>query len=121
MADPQLDEDHIIALLQTPPLTTTWAELQKGAVQAMMDIYDRKVVRDEFIRMVTPCLVLYGQAAKLSLMVNVSVAHDQGDVDAVRIKHAIDGLASSIRDQSERVIDIVKRLKECPTSKDTVS
>lgn len=121
MSDPVIDEEEIIALLKAPVSPETVARLQQGAIQALLDIYDRKVTRDQFIDMASPCIALYGQMAKLWIMANVRMSYYHGDVDEVRINAAIDGLEKLARVQAESVIEVVKRLQMCPTSQDRIN
>lgn len=122
MGDPILDEDYIITLLRAGPEAGTTGEavaiVQQGAIQALMDIYDRKVTRDEFSHLASPCIALYGQAAKLWLLNNIHDVFAGGDLDEARFRLALDALVELMRKQSDTVIEIVERLKQCPTSQD---
>lgn len=121
MADPVIDETQILSLLSAPVGPHAVARLQAGAVQALVDLYDRKCTREEFINLASPCLALYGSAAKLWLLHNIHEVHVTGDLDEARFKLADEGLADLVRVQSEAVIDIVKRLQLCPRTQDTVN
>ena len=120
MSDPVLDEQYIIELLRCPVKAETVTMLQGGAVQALIDLYDRKVTREEFANLASPCLALYGQTAKLWLLANIEGVFDSGDLDKDRFVKAREGLENLVRKQAETVIEIVKRLQTCPTSQDKV-
>jgi hypothetical protein len=120
MADPILDEDTIVALLKTPVSARNVNAIQAGAVQALIDLYDRKCTREEFVNLASPCIALYGQAAKLALLANVEIVYDSGDLDKERFNRARDGLIDLVRKQTETVIDVVKRLQLCAGSQDHV-
>lgn len=120
MADPILDEDMIVTLLKTPVSVQNVNAIQAGAVQALIDLYDRKCTREEFVNLASPVLALYGQAAKLSLLANVEIVYDSGDLDKDRFNRARDGLVDLIRKQTETVIDVVKRLQLCAGTQDHV-
>lgn len=120
MADPILDEDMIVTLLKTPVSVESVNVLQHGAVQALIDLYDRKCTREEFVNLASPCIALYGQASKLALLANVEVVFDHGDLDKDRFTRARDGLVDLIRKQTETVIDVVKRLQLCAGTQDHV-
>lgn len=121
MSDPVLDEEGILELLTMPVSSQTVSALQAGAVQAMIDLYDRKVTRDEFIHSIAPCINLYGQLAKLWLLSNVKAVHATGDLDADRFEKAEKGLVDMVKLDVDKVTQIVKRLTECPTSKDQIN
>jgi hypothetical protein len=120
MGDPLLNEHAIIALLQASPADQMTAEIQAGAAQALMDLYDRGVSRSEFAEMALSCLGLYSQTAKLVMMLNIKEAYDRGDVTPENIDGAIRGLTNLVQKQSGTVADIVSRLLQCPTSEDKV-
>lgn len=120
MSDPLLNEEMIILLLQASPDDQSVAEVQAGAAQALMDLYDRGVTRAEFGEMAMSCLGLYSQTAKLVMMLRINEAYERGDVTDENIKNAIGALQNLIRKQADTVSDIVKRLLQCPTSEDKV-
>jgi hypothetical protein len=120
MADPILNEQEIILLLRAAASPDNVARLQTGAVQALIDLYDRKVTREEFLHSAAPCLTLYGSAAKLWLLENIHGVYAEGALDQERFTQAARGLEDLIRKQAESVIDIVRRMQLCPTSEDRV-
>lgn len=120
MADPILDEDGILMLLSRPILPENVNAIQAGAVQAMVDLYDRKVTREEFCELLTPCLTLYGLTSKLWILNNIYDVHRQNGLDETRFKDAAQELAAIISKQVDEVVAIVKRVKQCPTSEDKV-
>ncbi len=120
MADPVLDEDYIIELLRVPVKAATIDRIQAGAVQALMDLFDRKCTRDEFLSLASRCISLYGQTAKMWMLSNIAVVHEEGTLDKKTFDVAIKGLEQIIRVQSEAVVEIVQRLQMCPSSRDKV-
>lgn len=120
MADPILDEDTIVALLKSPISAQTVVRIQSGAMQALMDLYDRKVTREEFVTLASPCVALHSSAARMWLLANVERVYDNDKLDDDAFKQANESLEALIRVQSETVIEIVKRLKMCSTSQDVV-
>ena len=91
------------------------------SVQALADLYDRKVTRDEFGTQASVCIGLYGQCAKLWMLKNIKDCWDHDGLDADTFAVAGEGLSNMIRLQAEQVIEQVKRLQMCPTSADIVS
>ena len=120
MADPILDEDGIIMLLKSEVLPANVNAIQAGAVQAMIDLYDRKVTRKEFCELLAPCLALYGQASKLWILNNIYDVHKQYGLDDARFTAAANELVAVISKQVDTVVEIVQRVKQCPTSEDKV-
>lgn len=121
MSDPLLDEDGIIMLLRTPVSPDSVSPLQGGAVQALLDLYDRKVTRDVFCEHGSLCLALYGSVAKLWMINNIhEVFKADGGLTEEKFALAQTQLADLIRKQAETLIDTVKRLQMCATSGDKI-
>lgn len=120
MADPILNEDLIVELLKSAVNRPNTGRLQQGAVFALCDLYDRGVTRDEFTTAASLCLSLYAQCAKVWVLGNVEEVFDSGELDKNKFATAIGQLEDVIRKQCEDVIEIVKRMQACPTSKDQV-
>lgn len=120
MADPILDENIILALLDCAPKHENLARIQQGAVQALMDLYDRKVTREEFASAASPCLALFAQCSKLWVLHNIEDAFQLGDVNQASFDHARNGIQELLSKQIESVVGIVERLRQCPLSTDKV-
>lgn len=118
--DPVLDEEGILELLSVPVSPATIAALQAGAVQALLDLYDRKVTREEFIQSAAPCIELHAQAAKLWMLGNINRVHAQGELTEERFRQAHEGLTSLTTAAAARVHDIVSKVMQCPTSEDKI-
>lgn len=119
-SDPILDEDGIVSLLKQPVLPENVNAIQAGAVQSMIDLYDRKVTREEFCELLAPCLALYGTASKLWLLNNIYDVHRQHGLNDERFTKAAAELRDVIEKQVATVVGIVERVKQCPTSEDKV-
>jgi hypothetical protein len=120
MADPLMDEQLILDQLRVEPGYENIAKLQAGALQALIDMYDRKMTRGEFMHCAASAVALYGQTSKLVMLGSVRQAFDCGDLDIARIVQAEGQLIDLIRRQSGTVAEIVERLRQCPTSQDAV-
>ena len=120
MADPILDEDGIIMLLKAPVGYETTNLLQAGAVQALLDMYDRKVTREEFCEHASRCIGLYNEAGKLWMLGNIFEVYLDGSLDRSKFDTAKASLVELVQRQCETLIDMVQRLKQCPTSQDKV-
>jgi hypothetical protein len=121
MVDAVLDEEHIVALLTCDIKVENVNRIQAGAVQTILDLYDRKTTREEFIKLCSPCIALYGQMAKLWMLHNMKHLYLNGDITEERLDHAVVGMEGIITTQIETVIGIVRRLQECPDTGDTIN
>lgn len=120
MADPVFDEDYILHLLALPVTVDCVDGLQAGAAQALIDLYDRKVTRDEFIENFAKCLSLYSYGAKLNMLHSVKARFDDKTLTENSFKETDARLCDVITKQAQTVAELMKRLKECPTSVDKI-
>jgi hypothetical protein len=120
MADPVLDENIILALLDVAPDRENLARIQQGAVQALMDLYDRKVTREEFATAASPCLALFGQCSKMWMLGNIEENFRAGFLDQPTFDEARKALQFLLGKQMETVTGVVERLRQCPLSTDKV-
>lgn len=120
MADPVLDEDNILHMLSAPLTLDTLDYVQSGAAQALVDLYDRKVTREQFIALASPVLAFYAQIARLRMIVSVDEVFAQGTLDQATLDKAKVGIVTLLEKQRGTVVDTVKKLMECPTSEDRV-
>lgn len=120
MADPVFDEDNIKEMLVLPVHADFYQYLQTGAVQCLIDLYDRKVTREEFCNLAQPCFVLYETMAKVWFLSQTKKAFEDKVLCDEMIANTERALESLARKQAQQVIEIVKRLQECPTSADKV-
>lgn len=120
MTDPVYDENNILTLLSLPPTIANAEAIEAGAVQALCDLYDRKVTREEFCNAAGPVLALYGQSQKLWMLYNIKGVFDQDALTEEKFIAADAQMTEIMRKQALTVIEIVKRLKMCATSQDIV-
>lgn len=119
-SDPLLDEDGILMLLNAVISPATTNALQAGAVQTLLDLYDRKVTRAEFCEHGSECLALYGSVAKLWMLNNIHEVFAEHGLTEDKFAHAERQLVELIRKQTTTLIEQVKRLQACPTSQDQI-
>lgn len=120
MADPVLDENLILARLRWPRDEIDVPVLENAAMCALLDLYDRKVTRDAFIAMASPCVALYASLARLDTLASIQEVFDAGVLDKSSFDTSVRRLKGTIDGQRGQVSDIVTQLKLCPTSADPV-
>ena len=120
MADPVFDERYIMHLLGAPASFENTEFHQTGAAQALIDLYDRKVTRDEFITSASQCLSLYSTTSKMRMLHRIKDVFDAGDLNIEAFAKADAELKAVITKQTTYVLALVTRLMQCPTSEDNV-
>jgi len=118
MSDPILDENIILHFLKAPPAAEHVNMIQSGAIQALIDLYDRKVTRAEFCAAAGQCVLLYASASKMMVLESMRELSAENILTADKFSEALSQLAELMRVQSQSVIEMVERLKQCPTSQD---
>lgn len=120
MSDPYFDEKVIIDLLSSPCTLDHVQQHQMGAVQAMMDLYDRGCTREEYADALSKVIGVYAQASKLYVLHNIESVFDEGALSKEKFVDADKRMCDLLRTQSGLVIELMKRLQQCPTSKDKI-
>lgn len=120
MSDPLLDEDGILMLLHAVVSPETTNALQAGAVQTLLDLYDRKVTRAEFCEQGSECLAMYGTVAKLWMLNNMHQVFAEHGLTEEKFALAEGQLVELIKKQAATLIAQVERLKQCPLSEDKI-
>src|ERR1700679_3504819 len=120
MSGPILDEDAISGLLKCDASVGNIPRIQAAAIQTLLDVYDRKVTRGEFINMAAACVSLHAQCAKLFMLASIQNAFADQTLDANAFDSAHDGMTDLISKQMVTVSGIIDRVKECPTDQDPV-
>lgn len=113
-------EDAIVEMLNVPITAQTVETIQCGAVQLLIDLYDKKVTREEFCKDAAPLLELYGQTAKLWLLNNIHQVYKDHGLDEDRFAMAEKGITALIAKGVERATDMAKALRECATDGDKI-
>lgn len=119
-SDPILDEDGILTLLNAVISPATTNALQAGAVQTLLDLYDRGVTRKEFCEQGSECLAMYGTVAKLWMLNNMHQVFSEHGLTEEKFKAAEAQLVELIQKQTLTLIATVQRLQQCPTSEDKI-
>jgi hypothetical protein len=120
VSGPILDEDAINNLLKCDANVGNIPRIQAAAVQTLLDIYDRKVTRGEFINMASACVTLHAQCAKLFMLASIEQAFSEQVLDANAFITAHDSMADLIGKQMITVSGVIDRVKACPTDQDPV-
>jgi len=120
MVSPVLNEDNIVMLLKAPAIPEATNSIQSGCVQTIIDMWDRKCTREEFIDRLQPALGLYGNCAKLWVLRNIEEVYKTNELSPERFEHAKEQLAEMIRLSTATLIDHVKRMQLCPEDEDKV-
>jgi hypothetical protein len=120
MADPVLDEDRILNKLAMPSKFENLGLIQEGAIQALVDLYDRGVTREEYLTLASSCVSLYAQTAKFYVIASMNDLFCDGTLDKTAFDNALKSLSAVIDAQRETVIGTVCRLKMCPSSAEKI-
>ncbi len=118
--DPVLDEGNIVALLKSPVTARGLPELQAGAAQALIDMYDRDGTRKEFVMHGSNCLALYSSVGRLNILHSILDMINREEFNREKVIKAIEDLTAITRAQSELVCNTMERIQLQATSQDIV-
>src|ERR1700737_2556440 len=108
MADPILNEEAITQALDTVVDLQTINRLHAGALMSIVDAWDRKILRDEFVVLVDAAMKLTEHTAKLWLIHKVKEAHSKQRVNEaalLKATHDIKVNASGALNELSRLVD----------------
>lgn len=120
MASPVLEEEIIKRLLQYPATPDNLPFLQNAAMQCLLDMYDRKLTRPEFIEHGSKAVTLYAQMAKLWLLDHIYELHREGVLTENSFTSAQVQMKELIEVIARELIETVKRMQECPLDEDKI-
>ncbi len=127
MTDPIIHEPTLLDHLDCTVGYDNVSRLQAASLMSLINAYDRKLTRDNFISLAERAMAMHSQMAKLFLMTGVCEHHrinatrEDGAEDftlaLVRTHHDILNTATEVHTDLRR---LVKMVTECPTTQDKV-
>ncbi len=119
--DPIINEDMLVEALDVTVKSDTIQQVQSGAFMLVLDAWDRKVTRDQFIAALGASQSLVDAVARVSLMMNVKKAHARnGGLSDVDIETALHGCHDTAKTANVECLKMVHLLKQCPLSEDPI-
>ena len=120
MTDPILYEPSIMQTLDCAAEVDNVQRLQAACMLSLVDAYDRKLTRDEFIVLCDAAVTLHTQMGKLYMIDSISNNYKFGHLDGPMIERAEAGLNISCTATHAELHRLMKRIVSCPTSEDQV-
>lgn len=117
MTSPVIDEAVMLEALSTPGGT----HVRSGATMLVLDAYDRKVTRDQFIATLGAVVTLLDAVSKQEMMLNVKDFYkDKGAVTAADIEMALLTTNEALNVGCAQCVKIAELLQKCPFDEDKV-
>lgn len=119
--DPLIDESILIEALDVTISSETIQQIQSGAFLLVLDAWDRKVTRDQFIAALGAAQALIDSVARVSLMSNVKRHQARsGAVTPADIESAVHGCMEMAKDSNRECLKMAQLLKQCATKEDPI-
>ena len=119
--DPQINEGGCVYMLQQDINFETLPYHQNAALQVIMDLWDRKVTREEFGRSAGHAITFYATLAKLYTIQQTATMFAGGTLNADIIETSRTKLHEIAHERRGHLIKVMNLLMECPTSEDRVN
>lgn len=119
--DPQINEEGCLYMLQQEINRETIPYHQNAALQVLMDLYDRKVTRDEFGKHAGTAISLYSTLAKLNVVEQLKDLIAVAPLEPGRIEITRAELTRIAADKAASLARCMELLQHCATSQDTVN
>jgi hypothetical protein len=120
MADPVLDEQLIIDLIETKPAADTMNRLRAGALMLVVDAYDRKITRERFLMVAHTAMALHSYASQYTGVDNMQDLFRAGKLDDAVLTDALGEATKLLESYIDRALKEARLLKQCPLSVDKV-
>jgi hypothetical protein len=118
--DPQINEAGCIFMLQQEINAETLPYHQNAAIQVIIDLYDRKVSREEFLKSAGTAVSFYATLAKLYVIEQTHALTVTNTLTLETVDTATAKLHVIAADKAAALVKIMVLLAECPTSEDKV-
>ena len=123
MTSPVIDEDVMIeALKEAAPadIGENTKRLRTGAQLLLLDAYDRKVTRDQFIAALGACTSLMDALGRHSMMTNVKDFEQSGAVTKADIEVTLAGVTKLVQQSTAQCSKMAALVHQCPRDEDRV-
>jgi hydroxypyruvate isomerase len=124
MTSPTIDEDVMMEALKLPTaeeLPTSAQRLRSGASMLILDAFDRKVTRDQFLAALGAGVSLIDAIGRHQMLLNVKAFHqDKGVVTNVDIETALHSITQIIETGVSQCTQMAELLRQCPLNEDKV-
>lgn len=121
MADPLIDEQLLLALLELPSTADNSSRLQQGVLNSLADAYDRKIKRDNFLDVALAALTIKDALGRQQIMRSVDDHYRSGTLNQKLLDEAIEGLTKTVELERHKLYAYMRAISLCPTSKDTLN
>jgi hypothetical protein len=122
MSTPVIDEDVMLQALQMPgaeELSVTAVRLRTGASMLILDAFDRKVTRDQFIAALGAAVSLIDAVSRHEMMVSVKrFEQDKRGVTNADIEVALGSIKQMIEVGVDQCTKMAGLLCQCPLNED---
>ena len=116
MADPVVDEQHLMGSLDVPASLAVVERLQSSSVISVIDGFDRKVTRDPFIHLTAAAFSLHTHLGRLHLIARINELFKQGKLTQERLTDAENQLIAFCEVERVTLCNQVALVAQCPTS-----
>ncbi len=120
MTSPVMDENILQFLTKEPPSIDNIDRLQTASLMAIVDAFDRKVTRDNFVMIAATAMTLGQVMARLGILKSTEGFFNGGDLNTAMFDQATKGLMAMAATQHAVLERQVSVLVQCPNDKDPV-
>jgi hypothetical protein len=116
MADPIVDERYLMAALDAPASLAAVEDLQSSALVAVIDAWDRKILRDPFVALTASAFSLHTQLGRLHMVARIHEMFKQDKLTDERLTDADLQLLAFCEAERISLVKLASLVAQCPTS-----
>jgi hypothetical protein len=121
VTDPVLHEPTIMDTLDCRVDPGNASRLQTAALLSLIDAYDRRLTRENFLVLAEAALGMHTQIGKLYMMASVADNYNLGVLDDLMVERAVNGTSAMAVKAHDELYGLMKKVVMCPTSDDKVN
>lgn len=121
MASPILNEEIILTTLAEPIIPKGPNPHCIASMWAILDAYDRDILRDNMSEIVATAMNLHNRINRLQAMEVIRQALEDGTLSTTFVNENIAGLQKAVEAHRATLIGYVKELTECANDEDSIN
>jgi hypothetical protein len=121
MTSPLIREDVIKNTLSLPVVTEHIDQLNMANMLAILDGYDRKLLRDEFSKILSTGFQFFDASARLDLIFSLKKLFEAEAPQQKLLDEAAVGLTQRADHWRKRLYEIMEVVSQCPGDQDTIN
>jgi hypothetical protein len=121
MADPKINEQYLLSVLDVPCSLDVIDRLQSGALMSSVNGFDRRILRDPFMALTAAAFSLHTNLGRFHLLARIRELEKEQKLTTEKLDEANLQLQAFCETERVHLVSQVTAIAACPTSVDKVN